>query len=170
MQYPSQVEFADVADFETIPEASSVRKRETRTAGKSSLIPHSTIFLSDSESFLSKAWGPAPGGTPFHFMGRHPPGAGPISWVFIKNTLFSPYDISLHLQEMQDKFAYPKFSVISTYIQKKFKLSCIEHHNSNNLLRDCAERIHDAELTSLRHWNQYHDAHLVIWNHFCIMR
>ena len=30
MQYPSQVEFADVADFETIPEASSVRKRQTR--------------------------------------------------------------------------------------------------------------------------------------------
>ena len=26
MQYPSQVEFADVADFETVPEASSVRE------------------------------------------------------------------------------------------------------------------------------------------------
>ena len=34
MQYPSQVEFADVADFETIPEANSVRKRQTRNDGR----------------------------------------------------------------------------------------------------------------------------------------
>ena len=44
MLTPSQVEFADVADFETIREASSFGKRETRKEGKSSLIPHSTIF------------------------------------------------------------------------------------------------------------------------------
>ena len=28
MQYPSQVEFADVADFETTPEASSAKKSD----------------------------------------------------------------------------------------------------------------------------------------------
>ena len=43
---------------------------------------------------MSKAWGPAPGGTPFHFMGRHPPGAGPITtqvplavWQFLPKVL-----------------------------------------------------------------------------------
>ena len=34
MLTPSQVEFSDVVDFETIPEASSVRKRQTRTEGQ----------------------------------------------------------------------------------------------------------------------------------------
>ena len=41
----SQVEFADVADFENIPEASSVRERQGRKEGKSEYVKAESSFF-----------------------------------------------------------------------------------------------------------------------------
>ena len=57
MLTPSQVDFADVAEVETIPEASSVRKRQTRTAGRTESL---ALYLTAPFFYWAGPGGPAP--------------------------------------------------------------------------------------------------------------
>ena len=65
MQYPSQVEFADVADFETILEASWVTERESPRKESLALYLTAPFFYQILSLFWAKLEGLLPEGRPF---------------------------------------------------------------------------------------------------------